>query len=72
MAGDPLAAFNAHTSIFIDFSSPISDIEKSTIFRIFKIVQNGRINRPLGAQGRILDQKTSAAPRRGGERVKLW
>ena len=27
---------NAHGSIFIDFSSPKSDVEKSTIFRIFK------------------------------------
>ena len=40
----------------IDFWKPKATSKNQPFFEFSKINQNGRINRPLGAQGRILDQ----------------
>ena len=54
---------------FLDLPSPTSkNGEFSTLPRN---KQNGWVNRPCCVQGAFFDEKTSAAPRRGGERVKL-
>ena len=57
--------------IFSIFERPKKASKNQGLFDPPKNHQNGTINRPLGAQGTIFHQKVSAAPRRGGERVRL-
>lgn len=58
-----LGCFKARFSI--DFSSPKAIANNQRFFELSKIDENCRLNRPIGTQGRILEQKTSA------ERVRL-
>ena len=63
--------FDLQKSKFCDFGRLLADPKTRQKSASFQNLQNHCINRPLDAQVSFLDEKTSAAPRRGGERVKL-
>ena len=54
----PRLLWTPKARFLIDASRPKAASKNQRFFEFSKIHQNGRINWPLGAQGRILDQKT--------------